>query len=100
VKTLKGAAAKSSRALAIHLPDGNAAWYTTADANPLRGSKALSSRRKDCAPRRSTADFRVEREKQKSDKHDFPGRPFIVEGIDRSDKSTPLPLLHPALALN
>ena len=38
VKTLKGAAAKSSRALAIHLRGGNAAWYAAADANLLRGS--------------------------------------------------------------
>ena len=57
VKTFKGAAAKSSHNLAIHLGDGNAAPYTTADSNPLRGGEALSSRRKDCAPRRSTADF-------------------------------------------
>ena len=43
MKTLKRAPAKSFRAPASPLRDGNAAAFATADPNPLRGSKALSS---------------------------------------------------------
>jgi hypothetical protein len=44
--------------------DGNALSYTTANANPLRGGKTISSRRQDCTLRTFTADCELIRRRK------------------------------------